>query len=145
MDRLKRNIALLKANIEALRKTQDDEHRRLISDTDIVKGLEDLIEVDEACNPYIGARMTFNMALAYKEAAIKVFRPDIEIAGNRRKQQSEFAGKRHEEDRVKHEQWRAWQTEDLGNSRPSKTAQATRLKRKHGIPETVATIAKRLA
>ena len=80
MSRLEKNNALMRANIEAMRKTQDDAHKRLIADKYVVEGIEDVLNLDENKNPVIGMRMSFDTVLAYKEASIKSLRPDLEKA-----------------------------------------------------------------
>lgn len=65
-----------------------------------------------------------------------------------RKQQKEFAGKRHDEEHEQHAQWQKWQAEAIAEnprfSGLSKSEQAKRLKKKHVITQTVSTIRKRL-
>jgi hypothetical protein len=82
--------------------------------------------------------------------AIKHEKKILEDIGHQRcNQQTEFAGKRHEEAQQKHAQWQKWQVEEIAeNSRfaeLSKIEQARRLKKKHAIVEPVGTIRKRLA
>lgn len=82
--------------------------------------------------------------------AIKHEKKILEDIGHQRcNQQTEFAGKRHEEAQQKHAQWQKWQVEEIAeNSRfaeLSKIEQTRRLKKKHAIVEPVGTIRKRLA
>ena len=144
MNKLEKNNELMKANIAAMRKTQGDEHNRLIADKWVVAAVEGALSADEKGNPVIATRKSFDVLLANTEESIKPLRPLLEKGESYTKQQAAFAGNRHAEERGKHAQWQKWQAKEYPGSALSKTAQATNLKRKYGIPEGVGTIRKRL-
>ena len=98
-------------------------------------------------------RLDFEMSLPTMDAAIRKAleaerRNIIKRGVQYSNQQSEFAGKRHEESHKKHVEWQKWQAEAIAEnprfSEKSKLEQAKLLKQKHSIAYAVGTISKRL-